>query len=151
MVKQEKMKARRKALGMTLDDVASHFNVSPQSISRWENGHTYISPERYQQLADLFDCTVEEITETPYVLSKDCFDELIREMEDFAESLRKHRNRKRDTTSNNARKTSIVPETYAEQMHEYFEKIALLSDENRLRLFERIDTMLEMQEDNRIE
>lgn len=52
---------RRKALGMTQQQLADKLNVSFQAVSKWENGTTYPNIEILYDLAIILDVTVDEI------------------------------------------------------------------------------------------
>ncbi len=53
--------AKRKALGMTQQQLADKLNVSFQAISKWENGTTYPNIEILRDLATLLEVSVDEI------------------------------------------------------------------------------------------
>lgn len=42
----------RKSKGLTQEDVARELNISPQAVSKWENGHT---------MPELLGCTIDQI------------------------------------------------------------------------------------------
>ncbi|MDE5967210.1 MAG: phosphoribosylformylglycinamidine cyclo-ligase [Lachnospiraceae bacterium] len=52
---------KRKALGLTQQQLADKLNISFQAISKWENGTTYPNITILQDLATLLDVTVDEI------------------------------------------------------------------------------------------
>lgn len=52
---------KRKALGMTQQQLAERLNVSFQAISKWENGATYPNIEILKDLSTVLDVTVDEI------------------------------------------------------------------------------------------
>lgn len=52
---------RRKALGLTQQQLAEKLKVSFQAVSKWENGTTYPNIEILYDLAILLDVTVDEI------------------------------------------------------------------------------------------
>lgn len=52
---------KRKALGMTQQQLADRLNVSFQAVSKWENGTTYPNIEILYDLAIALDVTVDEI------------------------------------------------------------------------------------------
>jgi len=60
----EKLKQYRKARDLTQEQVAEIFNVSPQSVSRWETGATYPDMELLPHIAIYFDVTVDELIGT---------------------------------------------------------------------------------------
>lgn len=53
--------AKRKALGLTQQQLADKLNVSFQAISKWENGTTYPNIEILRDLATVLDVSVDEI------------------------------------------------------------------------------------------
>ena len=53
--------AKRKALGMTQQQLADKLNVSFQAISKWENGTTYPNIEILRDLAIVLEVSVDEI------------------------------------------------------------------------------------------
>ncbi|MBQ8245722.1 MAG: phosphoribosylformylglycinamidine cyclo-ligase [Lachnospiraceae bacterium] len=52
---------KRKALGMTQQQLADKLNVSFQAISKWENGSTYPNIEILKELATVLEVSVDEI------------------------------------------------------------------------------------------
>lgn len=52
---------KRKALGMTQQQLADKLNVSFQAVSKWENGTTYPNIEILKDLAVVLDVTADEI------------------------------------------------------------------------------------------
>jgi len=50
----EKLKQFRKARDLTQEQIAAVFNVSPQSVSRWETGATYPDMELLPSIASYF-------------------------------------------------------------------------------------------------
>ena len=66
----EKLKQFRKARDLTQEQLADIFNVSPQSVSRWETGATYPDMELLPHIAIFFEVTVDELLGTKEVLSK---------------------------------------------------------------------------------
>lgn len=57
----ETLKKLRNERGLTQGELAQAFSVTPQSISRWENGQSYPDIEQLPQIADYFDVTVDEL------------------------------------------------------------------------------------------
>ena len=57
----EKLKQFRKARDLTQEQIADVFNVSPQSVSRWETGVTYPDMELLPSIASYFEITVDEL------------------------------------------------------------------------------------------
>ena len=57
----EKLKQFRKVRDLTQEQVADIFNVSPQTVSRWETGTNYPDIEILPALADFFEVTVDDL------------------------------------------------------------------------------------------
>ena len=57
------IKARRKAMGLSEDDVALLVGVNPLCIHRWEEGHALPSEKRMVQLAEVLGITREMLRE----------------------------------------------------------------------------------------
>jgi len=57
----EKLKQFRKACDLTQEQVADIFNVSPQTVSRWETGTNCPDIEMLPALADFFEVTVDDL------------------------------------------------------------------------------------------
>ena len=51
----------RKNKGLTQEDVAGRLNISPQAVSKWENGHTMPELALLVELSELLDCTIDGI------------------------------------------------------------------------------------------
>lgn len=51
----------RKSRGLTQEDVAGRLNISPQAVSKWENGHTMPELSLLVQLSELLGCTIDSI------------------------------------------------------------------------------------------
>lgn len=51
----------RKSRGLTQEDVARQFNISPQAVSKWENGHTMPELSLLVELSELLGCTIDHI------------------------------------------------------------------------------------------
>ncbi len=136
-----KLRSIRKARGLTLDDVAQACGVSSQSVSRWETGQTYVSDERFAQLAALYECTVEELK--AYV-SEDIIDAYLKDKLHLSQGFDKVINRPLQDMkfSGDTREFNR-----AQLILSIYDKIARLSDEGLLRIDERVDTLLSMQGD----
>ena len=70
-----KICAFRKKIGYSQEKLAEILHISPQAVSRWENGHTSPDTPLLPVLAQIFGCTIDEIIIPAYT-----FDEKI-EME----------------------------------------------------------------------
>lgn len=51
----------RKGKGLTQEDVAHQLRISPQAVSKWENGHTMPELSLFVELAKLLGCTIDGI------------------------------------------------------------------------------------------
>ena len=57
----EKFKQLRKARDLTQEQIANTFNVSPQTVSRWETGTNLPDIEMLPSLAEFFKVTVDDL------------------------------------------------------------------------------------------
>ena len=57
----EKFKQNRKAKDLTQEQLSEIFHVSPQAVSRWENGATYPDIELLPSIAAYFNITIDEL------------------------------------------------------------------------------------------
>ena len=55
----------RRAKGLTQEQLAEEFGVSPQAVSKWENGASCPDILILPQLADFFGITVDELLRGP--------------------------------------------------------------------------------------
>lgn len=137
-----KLRTIRKSRGLTLDDVAQACGVSSQSVSRWETGQTYVSDERFAQLAALYDCTVEELKAC---VSEDIIDAYLKDKLHLTQGFDKVINRPLESIQ------EIVSDdpkfNRAQLILSIYEKISRLSDEGLVRIDERVDVLLSMQGD----
>lgn len=51
----------RRSKGLTQEDVARQLNISPQAVSKWENGHTMPELSVLVELSELLGCTIDQI------------------------------------------------------------------------------------------
>lgn len=51
----------RKNKGFTQEDVARRLNISPQAVSKWENGHTMPELSLLVELSELLECKIDQI------------------------------------------------------------------------------------------
>ncbi len=51
----------RKEKGLTQEDVASQITISPQAVSKWENDNSEPDLDTLNKLADIFNCSVDEL------------------------------------------------------------------------------------------
>lgn len=62
---------QRKQSGMSQEKLAELLCVSPQAISKWENGHTMPDVALLPVLAQIFDCSIDEIIMPAYLYDAD--------------------------------------------------------------------------------
>ncbi len=51
----------RKKLGITQKELAAELGVTPNAISNWENGVRNPSLEKVKRLAEILNCTTDEL------------------------------------------------------------------------------------------
>lgn len=51
----------RKSKGLTQEEVASRLNISPQAVSKWENGHAMPELSLLVELSEVLECTIDGI------------------------------------------------------------------------------------------
>ncbi len=51
----------RKSRGLTQEDIARQLDISPQAVSKWENGHTMPELSLLVELTELLGCTIDQI------------------------------------------------------------------------------------------
>lgn len=56
----EKIRARRKQLGLSQERLAERLHVSPKTISSWENGKSAIKLENAKPLSDELEIPLDE-------------------------------------------------------------------------------------------
>jgi len=69
-----KISSMRKKIGLSQEKLAEMLCISPQAISKWENGHTLPETSLLPVLSQIFGCTVDDIIMPAY-----SFDEKIEE------------------------------------------------------------------------
>lgn len=57
----ENIRAYRRKIDWTQEQLADRLGVSGQSVSRWENGATYPDMEFLPIMARLFECTTDDL------------------------------------------------------------------------------------------
>ena len=62
----KKIAILRKQNGLSQEKLAEMLSISPQAISKWENGHTMPETSLLPVLAQIFDCTIDEIIMPAY-------------------------------------------------------------------------------------
>lgn len=55
------LRPRRKAAGMTLQDVAEAMGCSINAVALWERGESLPTVDRLPKLAEVLGCTVDEL------------------------------------------------------------------------------------------
>jgi len=77
----EKFKQLRNDKGLTQEQIAEIFHLSPKSVSRWETGANYPDIDTLLKLSSFFDITVDELLEAEKVAkdekAKECSDEIM--------------------------------------------------------------------------
>ena len=58
------IRARRKAAGMTLEDLAAAVGCTLQAVSCWERGQTLPTADRLPQLARALGCSIDDLYRT---------------------------------------------------------------------------------------
>lgn len=56
----------RKSVGLSQEKLADMLHISPQAISRWENGHTLPETALLPMLAQIFECSIDDILSSAY-------------------------------------------------------------------------------------
>lgn len=70
MVFGEKLKAERKKMDWSQEELAEKLFVSRQSVSKWENGQNYPSIEIIIKISDLLGLTIDELLRSDEELTK---------------------------------------------------------------------------------
>lgn len=52
---------RRKALGLTQQNIADKLNITNKAVSKWESGECFPETAQLVALADILECTVDEL------------------------------------------------------------------------------------------
>lgn len=52
--------ARKKA-GLSVDEVCAAMHVTRQAVYMWESGQSIPHARKFQELAKLYDCTIDEL------------------------------------------------------------------------------------------
>ena len=76
----EKFKNFRKTRNLTQEQIADIFHVSPQAVSRWENGATYPDIEILPALADFFGVNVDDLLGVDIRKKEEQMEEVIKQM-----------------------------------------------------------------------
>lgn len=133
----QKLKEARKALHLTTEDVANKIGVTNATISRWENGKMFVSEERYRQLAEVYHCSVDDLRDPPsWPISRENDSHIVFGIDTIVVD-----DPKLGRTEFHAKSPD-----QADYILRIVRKLTSLSDENLIRLSERISMMLEEQE-----
>jgi len=65
-----KICAFRKKIGYSQEKLSEMLCISPQAISKWENGHTLPETSLLPVLAQIFDCTIDDIIMPAYTFDE---------------------------------------------------------------------------------
>lgn len=57
----QRLSRLRKEKGLTQEDIASKITISPQAVSKWENGNSEPDLDTLDKLADILGCSVDEL------------------------------------------------------------------------------------------
>lgn len=57
----EMIRTLRKQVGLTQEQLSEKMNVSPQAVSKWENGHCLPESQLLPQLSKILDTTIDEL------------------------------------------------------------------------------------------
>ena len=57
----DKLIQLRKKNGLSQEDLAEKLGVSRQSVSKWESNNTYPETDKIIQIANLFDCSMDDL------------------------------------------------------------------------------------------
>lgn len=56
-----RIRVRRKAVGLTQDELALKLNVSRTTVTMWETTDAYPSPQLFPMLAQILGCTIDDL------------------------------------------------------------------------------------------
>lgn len=57
----QRLSRLRKEKGLTQEDIASRITISPQAVSKWENGNSEPDLDTLNKLADILNCSVDSL------------------------------------------------------------------------------------------
>lgn len=69
------IRPRRRAAGMTLEELAAEVGCTLQAVSCWERGQTLPTADRLPQLAKALGCTIDDLFREDSVEQPDCITE----------------------------------------------------------------------------
>jgi transcriptional regulator with XRE-family HTH domain/thiamine kinase-like enzyme len=65
-----KLSALRRESGYSQEKLANMLNISPQAVSKWENGHSLPDTSLLPVLAQVYNCTIDEIVMPAYTFDE---------------------------------------------------------------------------------
>lgn len=65
-----RISSMRKKIGLSQEKLAEMLHISPQAISKWENGHTLPETSLLPVLSQIFSCTIDEMIMPAYSFDK---------------------------------------------------------------------------------
>lgn len=77
----------RKQTGMSQESLAQLLYISPQAISKWENGHTVPETPLLPVLAQIFNCSIDEMIMPAYLFDSDIEEKKRSKLEKQAEYI----------------------------------------------------------------
>ena len=77
----------RKKIGFSQEKLAEILRISPQAISKWENGHSLPDTSLLPVLAQIFGCTIDEIIMPAYIFDEEIETEKPTVLEQQAEHI----------------------------------------------------------------
>lgn len=85
-----KIASLRKQNGLSQEKLAEMLHISPQAISRWENGHTIPETLLLPVLSQIFNCSIDEIIMPAYSLDPEIEDKRTNVLELQAKQIAKY-------------------------------------------------------------
>lgn len=85
-----KIAALRKSIGLPQEKLAEMLNISPQAISKWENGHTLPETTLLPKFSQIFQCTIDDIIMPAYSFDEKIEAEKPTHLEQQAEYIAKY-------------------------------------------------------------
>lgn len=82
-----KIASLRKNSGYSQEKLADILKVSPQAISKWENGHTLPDTSLLPVLAQIFGCTIDNIIMPAYIMDESVEENKISPIDQQAEKI----------------------------------------------------------------
>jgi len=85
-----KIASLRKNIGLSQEKLAELLCISPQAISKWENGHTLPESSLLPVISQIFGCTIDDIIMPAYLFDEKIEAEKPNLLEQQAEYIAKH-------------------------------------------------------------